>query len=294
MGACRRHLELQAQPMISLSQRMRLVRDDPRNISLGETFDGSRGLEDVERKFDFFVAEGGGGDDAKLAAYKRVCNEIVRDDCLLRHITATLDGPEALFSFKKTWSVQLGAESCLSFAFSCVNRSPSSFVFNVGNGKINSTFKPNYSTSGLLETKSIGMPFRLSRNMTKMLGDLMVRGSFVPAIGSISDSIVERKEVMEAMLGLILRDDIVSWHISKSGGKTDAETKKLEDQLEGRINSNVDSVMERFKQMSVIGRETGEEEGAENVVDSGIHKLVRRATDEIELSKCSKELHAWF
>jgi len=294
-GARRRHVELQTQPVVALTQTMRLVRDDPRNMSLTEAWEGDGSLERVENMFGSYVRSAGGNDKAKLDAYRRICKENVRDDLVLRHITAKLDGPEALWSFKKTFSLQLGAESCLNYAFSCQNRKPGNLVVNVGNGKINSTFQPNYTLSGMLETKT-DIPFRLTRNMTKLVGDVMIRGNFVPAIGSICHCIVEKKELTEAMLGLVLTDDLMSWHVSKSGGKSDEETRKLEEQLKGRTKSNVNSVMERFKHMSLV--KSGEEKddaGGGVVVDSYIIELVEKAKDETKLCKVGEEGFApWF
>ena len=299
-GARRRHVEMQTQPVVSLSQRMRLVRDDPRNMSLEEAWEGEGSLEELEGLFGAWAEEAGGGNEGRLSAYRRICDEKVGDNLLLKHMIAKLDGPEALWSFRKTFSLQLGAESCINYAFSCQNRTPGNFIINAGNGRIGNIFQPNYSSSGRLEDKGGeeeeeegGVPFRLTRNVAKLVGKLMIRGSFVPTIGSISESIVGQKETMEAMLGLVLTDDLMSWHVSKSGSKNDEETRKLEKHLKERTESNIRSVMDRFKQMSFREGETENE--TDVAVDSGIHKLVAKAMSEEELCKVkSAGFCPWF
>ena len=315
--ACRRHLKFQTTAVVPLSQRMRMTGDSPMNTTLGNVWELDRlqrkgrgetvlGPEEISSLFSKLVAEsveaGESSEGARLIAYRRICRDHVRDDVLLRHMTLKLDGLEALWSFKRTFSVQLALDCALHYAFACAGKTPNGIVFNCSNGKVLSTnFRPEYSNSGLLETKAGGVPFRLTRNLTKLLGSLILQGCFVPALTTVSSCVALDPETLEctrSMLRVVLLDDIVSWHGSKSPGKADGEGRKLEGQLMGRVDSNVDLVVSRLKEMSGSGYGVNcdEREVTEinfGVVDEKAASVVDSAKDERFLCMVDAKLHPW-
>jgi transformation/transcription domain-associated protein len=291
VGARRRHLELQRTAIVPLNQRLRLTADNEKLISLSdvanEAIEG--GVERIERVFRKRITEVGHD-----AAFAEVCG-MVGKDAMKRHMMNLLDGPEALFSFKKMLSGQLAGSSIMQYMFCCVDRSLDGFVFGGGDGQVlNTHFKPGYNNSGLLEreeTPVIEPAFRLTRNVSEMMGDMMIEGSFVPCMGSIANSIVGKKALMEPLLALVLRDDLMSWHRSKtSGNKSDAESRVLEAQLAERSRRNVTLVMNRVTACSVST--AGEADGI--AVDAQLKALVDSCRDDKKLAWAPVSFAAWF
>lgn len=55
---------------------------------------------------------------------------------------------------------------------------------------------------------------------------LILQGVFALSMVSMSGALMAKKEVLEPFLALILRDDLLSWHVSKASGSRTEEQQK--------------------------------------------------------------------
>jgi transformation/transcription domain-associated protein len=152
----RNHLSLQPTPVIPIAQRLRMIAEDDSRVSLdrvGEQMCGRAGV-DYGALVDLFHEKAAQNakakkpedlDDAerlqlerssKLAAFRDICENHLRPDILLSYVAARLEGPEALFHFRRRFAGQLAADSLLQHAFCVVERTPSRFAFVLKQGKV--------------------------------------------------------------------------------------------------------------------------------------------------------------
>jgi phosphatidylinositol kinase/protein kinase (PI-3 family) len=60
------------------------------------------------------------------------------------------------------------------------------------------------------------VPFRLTPNLMHMLSPYLVDGVLVLTMACVAHALTSRREATQPFLHLMLRDDILSWHASKS------------------------------------------------------------------------------
>ena len=80
------------------------------------------------------------------------------------------------------------------------------------------------------------------------------------------------------MLRLLLRDDIVSWYVSKSSQREGVQrpTEELERQLGDRITKNVVYIQDRLKECTPS--DTHDKSKGSTPIDSGVRRLLDVAT----------------
>eukprot|EP00978_Attheya_sp_CCMP212_P030897 scaffold115085_cov55-Attheya_sp.AAC.2 len=311
----RRYLSVKSTAVIPIAQRLRMTADDTSDTSLDDVFRRISDLEcvdeiyqDEERKL---LKEKKGDDlpedkqtelerSVKLQVFESVC-KMVKSDLLLNHMRATLDGPEQLFQFRRSFTTQLAANSLMQYVFAVVERTPSKFIFNIQNGRVlapdfrfayNKQGRKRAGTqrkySGFLEGNE--MPFRLTRNIRKLIGPLLVDGIFIPSMASMASSISDSSDDLESALNLLLRDDIVSWYHSRSNARSDSKTQEIERQLGDRIVRNCSLVRGRYAHCSP-NPDSGRSETAP--IDTKVRSLVAVATSSELLCRMPLNYQGW-
>ena len=95
------------------------------------------------------------------------------------------------------------------------------------------------------------MPFRLTRNLQRVLGPLHLMGTFTAAISSAAQCFREQEEFLKSYLSLFIRDDLVSWYTGKVRNKgtgvtvQDANAERLKSALPHLIRDNVATVIDK-------------------------------------------------
>jgi len=206
-----------------------------------------------------------------------------------------LDGPETFYLFRRSFAVQLAANSLLQYVFSVAERTPQRFVILQSNGKVLSPdFRISYSNQGFIEGFH-EVPFRMTPNIERAIGEHHIQGIFVRSIAMISGAVKQHKEEFDPILRLLMRDDILAWY-SKSLAKTDSKTQELERQLIERVSKNVHTLQSRFSECSPkIYQNTNNRKGeivpnssqTDNclplVLDKRVNELLKVATDPEKL-----------
>ena len=140
------------------------------------------------------------------------------------------------------------------------------------------------------------MPFRMTRNITDFIGPFLLEGSFIPSFVCTSSALHAKKSALEPILHLLLRDDIISWYISKTQPRNDKKIQEMEHQLFERVRKNIDYVQTRLEECSARHVENaGEEAVSENPqpVDVHVRSLVDVATNQGKLCLMPSSYQAW-
>jgi len=131
----------------------------------------------------------------------------------------------------------------------------------------------------------------MTRNIERTIGSIMMEGTFIPVMASIASAVDKNIDDMTPIFSLILRDDIISWHASKSSTvRSDLETQHLESVLVERITKNVASVKRRWDECKCDTRTTEHED---KQIDENIRKLLSTATSPDNLCMMSPVLQSW-
>ena len=132
----------------------------------------------------------------------------------------------------------------------------------------------------------------MTPNIEKLIGPILLQGSFVPALSSAALAVFAKKDEMDPILHLLLRDDIVSWYTSKSSPRTDAKTQELEKQLLDRVNKNTSLVQSRFRDCSPEEARNSDA-GRVQPIDQKVRDLITAATSSEKLCMLPHGYQGW-
>lgn len=307
--SARKNYSLKITPLIPLAQKLRMTMESLDEFSLDDVFkhDCKQHGKDPDGPKQFFRKEMAAffseknetpGDSNKgsnefnvttkqLEVFNEICRSRVSNDILLQFLFSKFSDAESLFTFRKVFTNQLAANCLLQYTFCATDRTPPKFVFNARDGEVlTPDFQLSYSNRGLLEQKKL--PFRLTRNIKKAIGETNFDGTFIPAMASMAGAFSAKASQMNSCLCLLLRDDIISWYASKSSVRSESETKELERQLDPRILRNSELILSRFEECSPS---IGADEGA--LLDVQLRKLIDSATSSENLANSNVSFQPW-
>lgn len=305
--ACRRGLIVRPNVVIPLAQRMRMTATQDSHQSLESISNCvQRSTIDLPAHFQEMVDERVSGlevtdDDARLASeknaklevYNEICQQHVSSNILTKHMMQSLPSTESLCQFRKEFTSHLAANSVLQYALAVVERTPTRFVLCNKTGQVLAHDLRSSYIHGLLEDQA--MPFRLTRNITEFIGPFLLDGVFVPSFVSICGAMSSRRNVLEPMLHLLLRDDVISWYTSKTSAANDKKIQDIELQLSDRVWKNVRFVQQRLDSCAPKRVENVAEAIKENAapIDMKVRSLVDAACSVDRLSSMPASYQAW-
>merc|ERR1712113_701577 len=130
-------------------------------------------------------------------------------------------------------------------------------VFHVQSGTVvDNEFRPCYREShqvkefGSLQPTEEELPFRLTRNLVRYITPFGVNGAFINTIGSAADAVVSRRTFVEQYLRLFMRDDLLSWHSSKTRARSEMQNSLVEKDLRPVADANVREVLWRVDKIA--------------------------------------------
>jgi phosphatidylinositol kinase/protein kinase (PI-3 family) len=126
-----------------------------------------------------------------------------------------------------------------------------------------------------------------------LLGPTFIQGVFVPALCSAASAIYSAESRLESVFQLLIRDDIVSWYMSKASQRegTQKPVEELERQLADRVVKNTILVLNRIRDCTP--RESRSEANKGRPLDERVRMLVKIATTESNLAEMPVGYHAW-
>lgn len=305
--ACRRGLIVRPNVVIPLAQRMRMTATQDSHQSLESILNCvQRPTVDLPTLFQEMVDERVStledtDNDARLKAeknatlevYTEFCQQHISSNILTKYMMQILPSTESLCQFRKEFTSHLAANSVLQYALAVVERTPTRFVLCNKTGQVLAHDLRSSYNHGLLENQA--MPFRLTRNITEFIGPFLLDGVFVPSFVSICGALSSRRNVLEPMLHLLLRDDVISWYTSKTSAANDKKIQDIELQLSDRVWKNVRFVQERLDSCAPKRVENVAEAIKENAapIDMNVRSLVDAACSVDRLSSMAASYQAW-
>jgi transformation/transcription domain-associated protein len=304
--ACRRGLVVRPNVVIPLAQRMRMSATEDSHQSLESILNiVHQPMPDIPTHFQKAVDErlstligvdddvrSSAEKDVKLDVYTEICRQI-SSNTFSNYMIQIFPSTESLCQFRKEFASQLAVNSVLQYALAVVERTPSRLVFCNKTGQVLAHDMRSAYNHGLLEKQAI--PFRLTRNITEFIGPFLLDGVFVPSFVSVCGAMSSRRNVLEPMIHILLRDDVISWYTSKTSAANDKKTQEIELQLSDRVRKNVRFVQQCFDSCAPKRVENIAEAIKENSdpIDTKVRTLVDAACSAERLSSMPASYHAW-
>jgi phosphatidylinositol kinase/protein kinase (PI-3 family) len=221
-------------------------------------------------------------DSARKALYNRICSNNVDADTFCKHVSASLEGIEAVWTYRRTFATQLAVPSILGFILAVGNRAAHTAIFCQYSGRVCAAdFHPCISSaSSYPEPHLSEMPFRLTRNIERVLQPFLFNGVFKSSLGSISFALQHTLEpggFLEPYVYLYLGDertDVSSQNVPAQSHVL----KKTIQIIKSRIQS---SAPPRDISSSVVH------------VESGLSKLVEQALSPDNIATMLPQWQPW-
>ncbi|KAG6974225.1 hypothetical protein JG687_00000453 [Phytophthora cactorum] len=286
--------------VIPLTPRVRLLEDNRDFVTLGEVYELDCQIENKdpdipvelyrERVSEAYAVAGTGNDSgkqdeervaqAKVRAFQEICNEHVPETLLAKYVHGISAHSDAYFQFRSEFTKHLALSSFLSYALFVGDRAPHRVLFSRRTGRVVSTeLRPGYASSGILEAATT-MPFRLTRNLHSFMTRPGVQGPFSVGMTAAAEALMSEEDILSNQLCLFFRDDLMSWHASKtrllsldpqgtgrtsspggSAGPASPAQRRVESQVQQRVEANVSLVLERIRGVSLKKENAGSSRG---------------------------------
>ncbi|KAG6977183.1 hypothetical protein JG688_00000598 [Phytophthora aleatoria] len=286
--------------VIPLTPRVRLLEDNRDFVTLGEVYELDCQIENKdpdlpvelyrERISEAYEVAGTGNDSgkqeeervaqAKARAFQEICNEHVPETLLAKYVHGISAHSDAYFQFRSEFTKHLALSSILSYALFVGDRAPHRVLFSRRTGRVVSTeLRPGYASSGILEAATT-MPFRLTRNLHSFMTRPGVQGPFSVGMTAAAEALMSEEDILSNQLCLFFRDDLLSWHASKtrllsldpqgtrrtsspggSAGPASPAQRRVESQVQQRVEANVSLVLERIRGVSLKKENAGSSRG---------------------------------
>ena len=281
-----RHLSFHVDSVVPITPRVRFLSDHKSHSSLMEMMESTLGPgEDLVLKFRDALRRSQGD---RRAAYEEI-KTFVPDTTLLRYLLEhSCANESSFFLIRKEMAKHMGLISFLCSVMRIGGRTPHRVLMNCQSGTVlTREFRPNYSgEEGSMHNLGESVPFRLTRNLTRLLGSTLVDGTMRASIGAVAMCFSERRDLMKNYLSLFIRDDMVSYTRSKSATqRSEREERAAIAEMLPQVIVNAEAVMSRIESLRP---KTGSEE-----LDTAVIKLIEDATNEEKLCQMPPTWHAW-
>ena len=283
-GTRSRHLSFHVDSVVPITPRVRLVSDHKQHSSMMEMMESTLGSgEDLVLRFRDALRESQGD---RRAAYDEL-KKCVPETTLLRYLLEHSRSTESSFFHKRNeMAKHIALISFLSSVMCIGGRNPHRMLVNCQNGTVlTREFRPVYKDGSLNLSESV--PFRLTRNITRLLGPTMLNGTLRHCIGAVAMCFSERRDLMKNYLSLFIRDDMVSYTRSKSATqRSELEEREAIEKMLPQVIKNAENVISRIENLRPQVSDKEE-------LDTSVVKLIEDATTEENLSQMSATWHPW-
>lgn len=204
----------------------------------------------------------------------------------------SVQDPEELWAFKKTFASQLGLFASLSHAMSIGDRSLHKVSFFKHSARVtNSEFYPSYNDQGAIDFRE-AVPFRLTRNLCAFLSPSVVDGVVASTMESLNICFTQNLDVWKYYLTLFIRDDLLSWTSTKVPITSEQKRRSTELSLEKKVTDNVKDILTRIKQLGP-SRDLNLSSSNQQRSDP-VQLLLSNATDKSKLCLMPSTWAPWF
>lgn len=319
----KRNLVFHVPKVIPLTPRVRLLEDNRDFVTLGDIYESDCQIEDKDPDFPvelyrehvseaYALAEAANESSkqeeervalAKAQAFDEICNVHVSETLLAKYVHGISAHTDAYFQFRSEFTKHLALSSFLSYALFAGDRAPHRVLFSRRTGRVvSSELRPGYASSGILEAATT-MPFRLTRNLHSFMTRPGVQGPFSVGMTAAAEALTTEEDILSNQLCLFFRDDLLSWHASKtrllsldpqsgrslspggSSGSVSPVQRRVESQVQHRVEANVSLVLERIRGVALKKESTASSRG------KSVQELLEIATSV----ECQREMYpTWY
>lgn len=155
---------------------------------------------------------------SRVLAYKEVCDNHVPDTCLADWVNSRMLSWNHRFMFQKRFAETLGASCLSSYFLGCGARRPQSMTICWSSGSVSNMNGRVLTTgTGKLESNE-AVPFRLTRNIVRLMEPFGFDGPFIGSMTSGLSAIRKNTDLIQMWTELVLRDELKGWVSSKLEG----------------------------------------------------------------------------
>jgi transformation/transcription domain-associated protein len=199
-----------------------------------------------------------------------------------------LGGPEQLFAFRRTFSQQWAANCLLQYAFAVADRTPGRVTFLESTGCVLSPeFRVSYNNQGFLD--SAALPFRLTSNLSNLIGYPLMDSHFVVSMATVSNVVKTFASDLIPIVRLLMRDDLIAYY-TRSMPKSDLKTQEMEKQLRDRFAANAAVIVARLSECAPKTEPLSVEDPS---VYGRVTALIEAAQKPESLCKMYSSYQAW-
>ena len=197
----------------------------------------------------------------KMEIFSSIHSMFLPSTVLKDHFTGLYLEFEDFWLFRKQFASSYGAVTFMSYMMMINNRIPSKIFVDKESGdvftmemlssrypfeRVKPLFKNldlNLPADAPIFHNNEPVPFRLTPNIQKLIGDTALEGIFAVDIFNISRALLEPENELNSYLTLFIRDEIISWY-------SNLQRPIVENpQLGEMVQSNVDLVIKRVSQL---------------------------------------------
>lgn len=309
--AQRRRTRIEVPKLIPTGQHTRLISYDQSCCTFADGLESymeenGRSIDDPLILFQEIVSASSDMLSVRQQAYRKICEDQVPVTCLSSWVSRCLQSANQLFAFKKKFAETLGSSSLVNYVLAVGSRRPQNMAFSWKTGAvINLNARPSISSRGVVESEET-VPFRLTRNMRHMLGELGMDGPLFGSMAVTMEALGSNEMLLRVYLESILHDEIAQWMVQRqhgggaSGSASDkqknernAAEKERSESLLRRLTASVDKIVGRLDPSSVLPAKSKELIEVCRVTHA-VHALVESAANEENLARMTSSWHAWF
>ncbi|KZT26868.1 FAT-domain-containing protein [Neolentinus lepideus HHB14362 ss-1] len=223
-----------------------------------------------------------------------VMEKVVPDDILTRYMLRTMEGPSELWRMRKQFTLQIASTSFMTYVLCLTSRLPSRFHVSRNTGLIAmSELLPGVAQNLPHFASPDMVPFRLTPNMQRFVGENMMEGLLPTSILAIGRSLTEPEFDLEQQLCLFARDEVITWLHNRAKGWNAAEIA-----FRNHVANNITVIVKNAETMAC---KLEREQAAQNPttppsapVVQTITNLISQATNPVNLAKMQEQYSPWF
>ena len=282
-----RQLQYHVPVVIPLTHRLRLAATHPSAITLDEVYeqasvhagidplqalvlhrDGLKGAPSAEQDFP-----------TRLRLYNDITTTLVPDTLLSSFFHRAYSSLAEFHAFKLEFARQCALTGYLSYLLKIGDRAPHKLCVLQNTGRLyNTEFYATYNEQQMVEC-SEPVPFRLTRNMTQLLGQSTVDGLLSAVLQSLNSGLLSNGESLKNFLSLLIRDDLLSFSTARTPLDSDAMHRMLERSYREKVMQNVNNVLRRMH--NLVANTTQQQQSAAQQNGSGAQQQPQAASTPI-------------
>lgn len=269
----RRNIQFTLPIAVPLSPQVRIMNDSTSFTTLYQIYDHTCAKKGIDRDAiqDFVSEQLNAAHDkvlpppditaVKVEIFSSIQSMFLPSTVVKDYFSSLFTEFEDFWLFRKRFSSQYGAFVFMTYMLSINNRSPHKIYIDKKSGNVFTlemlparypyervkqsakNFEANLPPDAPVFHNNEPVPFRLTPNIQKLIGDSALEGIFSVNIFAIARALLEPDHELNTYLSLFIRDEVISWY-------SNLHRSIVEDpQLRDIVHTNTDLIIRRIAQL---------------------------------------------